>query len=60
MFRHSFQMELLKKFQKATSTRLVPASCLVLNWRYPIICGQRAETRYGPTVILTLEETDIL
>jgi hypothetical protein len=48
-----------EKFQQVTSTRLVPASSLVLNRRYPILKAQRAETRYGPTVILTLKESDI-
>jgi len=30
-----------------------------MNQKYPIIHGQRAETRYGPTVILTLEDSDV-
>ena len=51
-------MEFTKKFQQATSTRLVPGSSLVVDRGYPILGGKRAETRYGPTVIFTLAETD--
>jgi hypothetical protein len=52
-------MELQKKFQLVTSTRLVSATSLVVNRRYPILRAQRAETRYGPTVILALQETNL-
>jgi len=30
-----------------------------MKWKYQIIHGQRAETRYGPTVILTLKNSDV-
>jgi len=30
-----------------------------MNRKYSIIHGQRAETRYGPTVILTLVDSDV-
>jgi len=56
MLHHSFQME--HKFQQATSIRLVPATSLVVDRRYPILRGHCAESRYGPTVIFRLAQTD--
>ena len=47
-----------QKFQLASSSRLVPASSLVVDRRYPILGGYRADTRYGPTVIFKLAETE--
>jgi hypothetical protein len=51
-------MDLQKKFQNVSSTRLIPASSLTVNKRYPILRAERAETRYGPTVMLTLQEAE--
>jgi len=56
MFHHSFQME--QKFHQATSSRLVPASSLVVGRRYPILGGERAETRFGPTIIFRLTDSN--
>jgi hypothetical protein len=47
-----------QKFQKASASGLVPASSLVVDRRYQILGGYRADTRYGPTVIFKLAETD--
>ena len=30
-----------------------------MNWKYQIIHGQRAETRYGTTVIVTMKDSDV-
>ena len=46
------------KFQQVSISRLVPASSLTVDRRYPILEGYRADTRYGPTVILKLSETE--
>jgi len=42
----------------AASQRLVPASSLVVGRKYPILGGERAETRFGPTIIFKLSESD--
>jgi len=52
----SLQME--QKFQQVSFSRLVPASSLTVDRRYPILEGYRADTRYEPTVILKLSETE--
>ena len=41
----------------AASQSLVPASSLVVGRRYPVLGGERAETRYGPTIIFRLSES---
>jgi len=46
-----------QKFQMASSSRLVPATSLVVGRRYPIHGGERAVTRLGPTIILSLAES---
>jgi hypothetical protein len=46
-----------QKFQQASS-RLVPASSLNVGRRYPIIGGECAETRFGPTIIFRLSGSD--
>jgi hypothetical protein len=47
-----------QNFQQVSFSRLVPASSLTVDRRYPILEGYRADTRYGPTVILKLSETE--
>jgi len=46
------------KFQMASSSRLVSATSLEVGRRYPVLGGERADTRYGPTIILRLSESD--
>ena len=47
-----------QKFQMASSSRLVPAKSLDVGRRYPVLGGERADTRFGPTIILRLSESD--
>jgi hypothetical protein len=47
-----------QKFQMASSSRLVPARSLDVGRRYPVLGGERADTRYGPTIILRLSESN--
>jgi len=46
-----------QKFKMASSARLVSAMSLVVGRRYPILGGERAVTRFGPTIILRLSES---
>jgi len=49
-------MELPKKFQQTDSSRYVPILSEV-DKKYPIDQAERAETRYGPSVLLSLRDS---
>jgi hypothetical protein len=50
-------MDLTQKFELATSTHSVRISDLEINKKYPIIGTQHLVTKYGPMVLLSLQES---
>ena len=53
-------MDPAKRFEEATATAcaLVNISSLILNRPYPIFCAKRINTKYGPTVLLSIWDVD--
>jgi hypothetical protein len=51
-------MLLATRFQQTTESYTVRLNCLVKNQPYPITCAERLDTRYGPAVLLTIEESE--
>ena len=54
-------MELAKRFKEATATTAntsISISSLVINRLYPIVHVKRINTKYGPTVLLSLRNSD--
>jgi len=54
-------MELAKRFEEATVTTAntsISINSLVINRPYPIIHAKRINTKYGPTVLLSLRDSD--
>jgi hypothetical protein len=54
MFSLILQMDLERKFDVTTSSRSIPISSLNVNQGYDIVFAERAVTRFGPSVVLTL------
>jgi hypothetical protein len=53
----SLQMNLQQKFTMATACRSIPIGCLEVDQLYPIVNVERAVTKFGPTVTLTIKLT---
>ena len=54
-------MELVKRFEEATATTAntsISISLLVINKLYPIVQVKRVSTKYGPTVLLSLWDSN--
>jgi hypothetical protein len=50
-------MDLSERFNVITSCTIVRMSELQVDASYPIVYAQTVETKYGPTVILTLQDS---
>jgi len=51
-------MDLAKRFQEAHATASVNISSLILNKSYPFVHAKRINTKYGPTVLLSIRDFD--
>jgi len=51
-------MDLAKRFEEATATASFDISSLILNRPYPIVHAKRINTKYGPTVLLSIRDVD--
>ena len=49
-------MDLAKRFEEATTTASVNISSLILNRPYPMVHAKRINTKYGPTVLLSIRD----
>jgi len=47
-----------KRFVEATTTASANISSLILNRPYPIVHAKRINTKYGPTVLLSIRDVD--
>jgi hypothetical protein len=52
-------MELGKKFEEATSCHLVHVSSSEVERKYPIVHAERVNTKYWPTVLLTIVDSTL-
>ena len=46
------------KFEEATASASVNISSLILNTPYPVVRAKRITTKFGSTVLLSIEDTD--
>jgi hypothetical protein len=53
----SFQMDLTKKFQEATSSQVIKINTMEVNKNYLIIRAKQLKTKFEPTVLLHIKET---
>jgi len=53
-------MDLAKRFPKDTAYATVNISSLELNELYPIVNAKRVTTKYCPTVLLSIRESEVL
>jgi len=51
-------MELATGFEEATSSTSVNISSLVINRLYPTVDAKRINTKYGPSVLLSIRDSD--
>jgi len=51
-------MDLPRKFEAGTSSRSINISELDTDKKYPIISAKRITTKFGPTVLLTIHDSD--
>jgi hypothetical protein len=49
-------MALTQKFRDAVSVAAVNVSSLYMDARYPVLHAERVETKYGPSIRLTIRE----
>jgi len=55
-YRH--EMDLAKRFEDAAASASVNIISLILIRPYPIVCGKRINTKYRPTVLLSIRDVD--
>jgi len=51
-------MELAKKFEDATSCQSVNINSLETDKKYPIVRAKRMTSKFGPTVLLTIRDSE--
>jgi hypothetical protein len=51
-------MSLAAFFQQTSTDYTINLNCLVKAQPYPITCAERCNTRYGPAVLLTIQESE--
>jgi len=51
-------MDLAKRFEEATSCTSVTISSLEINKLYPIVRAKRITTKYGPTILLSIRDSE--
>jgi len=51
-------MDLVKRFEEATAYAIVNISSLEIDKLYPIVNAKRVTTKYGPTVLLSIRESE--
>jgi hypothetical protein len=51
---HSFQMDLASKFHEEATCNLIPVDNLQVEVKNLIFRAERVNTRYGPSIVLTL------
>jgi hypothetical protein len=51
-------MSLATCSQQTSESYTIKVSCLVKNQPYPITCVERLDTRYGPAVLLPIQESE--
>jgi len=51
-------MDLAKRFEESTTTASVNISSLILNRPYPTVHAKWINTKYGPTVLLSIRDVD--
>jgi hypothetical protein len=52
-------MDLAQKFDAVRSTDVVSISKLDVGLDYPIVLAARANTRHGPSIVLTLRDDEV-
>ena len=52
------EMDLPTKFEAATSSRSINISELDTDKKYPIVSAKRIITKFGPTALLTIHDSD--
>jgi len=57
-FPYRQRMDVAKLFEEATAYVSVNMSSLILNSPYPNIHAKRTNTKYGPTVLLSVRDVD--
>jgi hypothetical protein len=55
LFSLVLQMDLQRKFRAATASGMMPICSLIPNQEYDIVFAERVITRFGASVILTIE-----
>jgi hypothetical protein len=50
-------MDLAQKFEAPCSSNIISISSLEVGRKYPIVLANRATTRFGPTILLSLQES---
>ena len=51
-------MELAKKFEEATSCQSVNINSLSTDKKYPIVRTKRMTSKFGPTILLTIRDSE--
>jgi len=51
-------MELGAKFEVATSSQSISIRDLVVDKKYPIVSAKKITTKFGPSTLLTLQDSD--
>jgi len=51
-------MDLPRKFEAANSSRSINISELDTDKKYPIVSAKRIITKFGPTALLTIQDSD--
>jgi len=51
-------MELAEKFEEATSCQSVNINSLDTDKKYPIVRSKRITSKFGPTVLLTIRDSE--
>jgi hypothetical protein len=52
-------MDLAQKFEAARSTNAINISKLDVGLEYPVLLATRANTRHGPSIVLTLLDNEV-
>jgi hypothetical protein len=50
-------MDLAQKFEAACSSNVISIGSLEVGRKYPIVLAHRMTTRFGPSILLSLQET---
>jgi hypothetical protein len=51
------QIDLISKFEMTNNCRTVSIGSMTLDHRYPILCSERINTKFWPSVVMTLGDS---